>query len=358
MEPHGAAATVVDTFVEGFHSADTFLSAHHFRPLGKTGMRTPPLSIGGSTFGSLYGDVDETEATAVLHALLKRGLNLIDTAPWYGQGKSEKLLGKLLCGVPRQAFYLNTKVGRYEPEVSKMFDFSRQKTLQSVEESLSLLQVDYVDVIQVHDLEFAPSLDIIINETLPALQQIKESGKARFIGITGYPLNVLRQVVEKNAEVNPHIKIDTILTYSRFTLHDATLLDHLDYFRERGIGVINAAPLSMGLLSHSGPPAWHPATDALKRTSREAADYCHTKGVKISKLALYFAITNPEVTTTLVGTVRHAEMEENMGVLLNSLSPLEMECLKVLQERFFRPMGNVHWENIEVANYHKKIKGA
>jgi hypothetical protein len=86
------------------------------------------------------------------------------------------------------------QVGRYELEAAKMFDFSYERTLRSVEDSLRLLQVDYVDVIQVHDLEFAPSLDVIVRETLPALHQIKASGKARFIGITGYPLDKLKSV--------------------------------------------------------------------------------------------------------------------------------------------------------------------
>lgn len=80
---------------------------------------------------------------------LRKGINYIDTAPWYGQGKSEELLGKALKDVPRSAYYIGTKVGRYELDVENMFDFSAKKTRESVEKSLKLLGISTIDVIQV-----------------------------------------------------------------------------------------------------------------------------------------------------------------------------------------------------------------
>jgi hypothetical protein len=99
-------------------------------------------------------------------------VNLLDTAPWYGYGESERILGRCLraAGVPRGAYYLSTKVGRYLPDLLEQFDFTYARTLRSVDESLARLQVDYIDTVQVHDPEFAPSLDIILSETLPALE--------------------------------------------------------------------------------------------------------------------------------------------------------------------------------------------
>lgn len=107
-----------------------------------------------------------------------------------------------------------------------MFDFSAEKTKLSLQKSLEKLGVDYVDVIQVHDIEFAPSLDVIINETLPTLEEAVKNGKARYIGITGYPVSVLQECISRSKT-----KIDTILSYSRLTLLDDTLNDHLEYFR-------------------------------------------------------------------------------------------------------------------------------
>ena len=93
--------------------------------------------------------MDKTAAIATVHKALKSGINYIDTAPWYGQGKSEQLLGEALASVPRSTFYIGTKVGRYELEADKMFDFSAKKTKESIVRSLALLQLNYVDVIQV-----------------------------------------------------------------------------------------------------------------------------------------------------------------------------------------------------------------
>ena len=81
--------------------------------------------------------------------------------------------------VPRKAYYIATKVGRYELDILKMFDFSAQKTIESVDKSLRLLGLDYVDVIQVHDIEFAENIDQVLTETLPTLSRIVSQGKAR-----------------------------------------------------------------------------------------------------------------------------------------------------------------------------------
>jgi aryl-alcohol dehydrogenase-like predicted oxidoreductase len=122
----------------------------------------------------------------------RTGINLIDTAPWYGFEKSERILGEALQGVPREAYYLATKVGRYKPDHLEMFDFRGERVLASIDESLARLRLDYIDIIQIHDPEFAPSLDIIVNETLPALDKARQAGKVRFIGITGGCLGAQR----------------------------------------------------------------------------------------------------------------------------------------------------------------------
>lgn len=110
---------------------------------------------------------------------IKAGINLIDTAPWYGYTKSEKILGRALKGIPRNAYYINTKVGRCSPVEEEMFDFSASKVTQSVYESLERLGVSYIDVIQVHDPEFSPNLNIILYETLPALHRLKVRRRRR-----------------------------------------------------------------------------------------------------------------------------------------------------------------------------------
>jgi L-galactose dehydrogenase len=119
------------------------------RKLGSTGREVSVLGFGASALGGVFHDVTDEECIAVVHTALKSGINVIDTAPWYGQGRSEEMLGKALKGIPREAYMLNTKVGRYEQEVENMFDFSAERITRSVDESLARMGVDYIDCIQV-----------------------------------------------------------------------------------------------------------------------------------------------------------------------------------------------------------------
>ena len=143
-------------------------------------------------------DADKQAATAIVQMCLKAGVNMIDTSHWYGQGRSERLLGHALKGVPRQAFYINSKIGRYDKDPMHMFDFTYERTYQAVLDTLTRLQLDCVDSMQVHDPEFAPSVEVIVTQTLPALQRLKEEGKIKYVGITGYPLEAQREIIERS----------------------------------------------------------------------------------------------------------------------------------------------------------------
>lgn len=148
----------------------------HYRTLGATGVQVSALAYGGSSLGSAFRAIDEAEGIRSVHVALDHGINLIDTAPYYGATTAETVLGKALKTVARERYILATKVARYGPE-QKDFDFSAARVTRSVDESLARLGVDYVDFIQVHDMEFG-DLDQIVNETIPALRAVQASGKA------------------------------------------------------------------------------------------------------------------------------------------------------------------------------------
>lgn len=286
---------------------------------GATGPRVSVLGLGASALGAVFRATDDAEAERVVTEAVRAGINVIDTAPWYGDTKSEALLGRALAHVPRRAYYLHTKVGRYRPDVLGMFDFSAERTLRSVDESLARLRVDCIDCIQVHDIEFAPSLGVVLHETLPALMKARAAGKVRRIGITGYPLGRLREAVDGA----PAGAIDTVLTYCRYTLCDTALVGTglLDQLLDaRRVGVINASPLAMGLLSARGPPAWHPAAQRTRDLCARAADWCAGRGVDLSRLALHFALAQPRIPTTLVSTASLANLHANLDVCVNGLS--------------------------------------
>ncbi|XP_054767323.2 uncharacterized protein LOC129274560 [Lytechinus pictus] len=343
---------MASTYIEGFHDLGV-VEKMCYTPLGNTGMKFSSIGFGASPLGNPYTvkiPSDEEHEACVLKAL-KSGINYIDTAPWYGQGKSEEKLGKILKEVPRSSYYISTKVGRYERDVERMFDFSAERVTRSVDESLSRLGLSCVDIIQVHDVEFAENLEIILNETLPALQKIKDAGKARFIGITGYPINTLREIVDRST-----VKIDTVLSYCHLDINDSSLLDHIAFFEERGIGVISASPLSMALLTSLGPPVWHPASEAVRDTCRKATKYCQEHDVDISKLALHYSLSQGKVATVIVGIDRPLFLERNMEVLHNKLSKEEEEVLQKIQKEFFPQGVSRTWEGVEVAKYRKKLK--
>jgi L-galactose dehydrogenase len=271
-----------------------------YRTLGCTELRVSALSYGASPLGSVFREIDEAEGIRTVHTALDLGINFIDVSPYYGSTRAESVLGRALATVPREAYFLATKVGRYGPEA---FDFSAARVTASVDESLRRLQVEHIDLIQCHDIEFG-SLDQVVEETLPALRRLREQGKVRFIGITGYPLSIFRYVADRT-------EVDTILSYCRYSLNDTALETLIPYLQQKGAGIISASPLSMGLLTERGAPEWHPAPVELKQACARAAEHCRRRGVDIAQLALQFAVANEAIATTLVGTASPENLRKN-----------------------------------------------
>jgi L-galactose dehydrogenase len=284
-----------------------------YRQLGQTGLEVSILSYGASSLGSVFRAIDENEGIKTVHTALNLGINFIDVSPFYGLTKAETVLGKALKSVARDRYYLATKVGRYG---AAEFDFSSTRVTASVDESLARLGVDYIDLIQCHDIEFG-SLDQIINETLPALRRVQEQGKVRFVGITGLPLKIFQNVIER-------AEIDTILSYCRYELNDTSLEALIPTLQAKHIGLISASPLGMGLLTERGAPDWHPAPAEIKDTCARAVAYCRSQGVDIAQLALQFSLSNPAIATTLVGTASPHNLAKNVKWLK---TPLDQELL-------------------------------
>ena len=278
-----------------------------YRKLGNTGMEVSVLSFGASSLGAVFHDVTLDDCVKTVHAALEGGINFIDVSPAYGGTRAELNLGRALEGVPRDSYYLATKFGSYS-EARGDYDYSRASTERSVEHSLVRLGVDYIDLIQCHDIEFADH-DQIVNETLPALQRLKEQGLVRHIGITGLPLKVFPSILDR---VEPGT-VETILSFCHYELNDTSLADMIPYLKEKGIGIINASPTGMGLLTERGAPGWHPASQAIQDTCRKAVQHCMSKGEDIVKLAVQFCLDQPDIATTLVGTARPSNIRSNIA---------------------------------------------
>lgn len=384
MSTVGLPADLPETFVAGFHEEEE-VRKMKYRALPHYG-KVSILSFGASGLGGMHSkgkgtgltdvkdtaykrsraegadgaeddvwfmedaEEDKEAARALVHKALKAGINLFDTAHWYGQGKSERLLGHAFKGVPRRAFYVNTKIGRYDKDPLKMFDFTAERVYQSVCDSLRRLQLDYIDSVQIHDPEFCPSVDVLVNETLPALQRCKDEGKIRLIGMTGYPLATQRAIIERST-----VLVDTSLTYCHYSLNDTSLATsgYVEFCRGRNIALINASPISMGLLMDRAPPDWHPASAQTKALCVQANEHCKSVGVDISKIALAFTLAEESIATTLVSTTSLARLQANIDAARvgSELRAEERAATTHVRERIFGPHGDLSWEGAELAAY-------
>jgi aryl-alcohol dehydrogenase-like predicted oxidoreductase len=270
-----------------------------YRPLGNTGLSLPALSFGASSLGAEFRQVDLQEALKSVHTALDLGMNFIDTSPYYGRGMSEVLLGVALRGVPRDKYLLGTKLGRYD---AAHFDFSARRVVESVDISLHRMGVSHLDIILCHDIEFV-EMSQIVEETLPALRRLQKQGKVRSVGISGYPMNIFRYVLER-------AELDVVLSYNHYTLQNTMLADLVPYLRSKDVGIMNAAPFSARLLTNLPLPPWHKATPQVREICRAAAEHCQKRGVEIAQLALQFSVANQDLATCIVGSANPANVRK------------------------------------------------
>lgn len=269
------------------------------RELGRTGLKLPVLSFGASSLGQEFRPVDMGEALQSVHAALDVGMNFIDTSPFYGRGMSEVLLGIALRDVPRDRYILGTKLGRYD---LAHFDFSARRVRESIDVSLHRLGTDYLDICLCHDIEFV-DMSQIVEETLPALRTAQQQGKVRFVGISGYPMNIFKYVLDR-------APLDVMLSYNHYTLQNTMLGDLIPYLQEKGVGIMNAAPFSARLLTNAPLPRWHKATPEVRAICRKAAEHCRSRGVDIAQLAVQFSIANRDITTCVTGSASPERVRE------------------------------------------------
>ncbi len=307
------------------------------RQLGRTDLHLPILSFGASSLGAEFRNVTVEEALKSVHVALDCGLNFIDTSPFYGRGMSEVLLGIALKGVPRESYTLCTKLGRYD---LTHFDFSAKRVAESVDVSLHRLGTDHLDIVLCHDIEFVP-MQQLVDETIPALRKIQAAGKVRYLGFSGYPTKIFRFICDQT-------DVDCVLSYNQYTLQNTRFADEVvPYLKAQGIGAMNAGPFSARLLTNAPLPAWLKEPEDVKAAARAAAAHCASRGVDIAKLALQFALANPDITTTISGSANPVNIA-NWAKW--AAEPLDEELLREVQV-IFAPVKNLgHREGLAENN--------
>jgi L-galactose dehydrogenase len=299
-----------------------------YRILGKTGLEVSILGFGASPMGNVFDPVDEKEAQSAVHYALDHGINFFDVSPFYGLTLAESRLGKALEG-KRKDIILASKCGRYDLQD---FNFSRKRIFQSIDESLTRLKTDYLDLFQLHDIEFVDK-QLILEEAIPAIQEVVHSGKARFWGITGLPVRYLAQIAR---ETNP----DTVLSWAHYNLLEDEINDELvPLSQEMGFGLMNAAPLMQRILSDAKLPAWHRSPDEVKAMQPVLLELCKSYGVRLSDVALRYALDHPQIATTITGMCELAVVKQNVAAVD---SQIPTELLEKI-ENLLAPVKNRMW---------------
>ena len=298
------------------------------RQLGQTELEVSVLGYGASPLGNEFEEIDAREGERAVHMAIDRGVNFFDTSPYYGRTLSEERLGRAL-GPRRNKIVLATKCGRYDVDA---FDFSADRVRASIDESLRRLRTDYVDILQLHDIEFGDR-DQIVNEALPAAREIQQAGKCRYVGITALPLGILRDVASR-------ARVDSILSYARYNLLVDDLDTELRDFCEReGVGLINASPLHLRILTERGAPDWHLASEDVKRAGGRVAELCRARGVDVADVALKFCFDYPHTASVLVGMSKPRHVERNLRALAFETPPGLLDEIRELVE----PVRNRIW---------------
>ncbi len=283
-----------------------------FRPLGRTGLSVSAVSFGTGSLGGTYGPLDEGDALRLVDEVLDSEINFIDTAPVYGT--AEARLGKALTPAKRDRMIIGTKAGRYG---SDDFDYSPSRVRAGLERSLRLLGTDHVDILQFHDIEFV-DLDPLLSDGYAELLALKDEGKCRWIGMTGYPVKTFARVMEET-------DVDVVLTYAKGTLlDDSVTTELLPIAKANGVGLINAAAVALGLLTPRGPrtdeePSWPPhVAEAASRMRSLAVE----RDVDIAFLANQYAIHATGTATTVIGagTAEHLD-----SAIAAADTPLDVE---------------------------------
>ena len=302
-----------------------------YRKFGNTGLEVSHIGLGGGPFGSLYGDITESDVVQTVFTAIDNGINFFDTAPSYGDTLSESRLGAALKQIPRDQFILSTKTGKYKADE---FDYRYDRILMEVELSMRRLNVDYIDVLSLHDYEFRDGVDkeLALSDGIRALQDLKAQGKIRFFGTAIYFVGWTIDAIQNHG-------IDTCICHNHNSLNDDRLNDLLPAVEEKGIGLIGASPLGMGLLTHGGPFQWHPVEEIDLKVFGKAVDFCDKAGIPIEQLAIQHTFSHKEVPVTIVGVKSPDEILQNLEW---SRQPPDYQLVREVQE-ILNPVFNKDW---------------
>jgi D-threo-aldose 1-dehydrogenase len=297
-------------------------------PLADSGLRISRTVFGGAPIGGLFTAVSEADARATLEAAWDAGIRTFDTAPHYGAGLSERRLGEFLGEKPRHQFVISTKVGRRlvaagadaqpqgtegfygAPRLSRVRDYSRDGVLGSLDDSLTRLGLDRIDIALIHDPD--NHAEAALDGALPALAELRAAGVIGAIGVGMNQAPLLEWFIDRD-------DLDCVLVAGRYSLLDDQAASSLfPACRRRRVAVLAGGVFSSGLLAWPAPGATYDyaaAPAALLDRARGIAAVCARHGLDIGAGALQFVLAHPDVTAAVVGARSPAEIAQDAGYL-------------------------------------------
>jgi D-threo-aldose 1-dehydrogenase len=299
------------------------------RRVGRTDVAVTPLGFGGAPVGNLYTAMSDEQAAAAVDAAWAAGVRYFDTAPHYGLGLSERRIGAALGRRPRAEYVLSSKVGRLlvpnpaptgsdlaalfdvPDDLTRERDYTADGVRRSVEESLTRLRTDHLDIALVHDPDDV--VDQALTEAIPALLDLREQGVVRAVGVGMNQVAAPARFVRES-------DVDVVLVAGRWTLLDRGAADLLELCADRGVSMLAAAPYNSGLLAHPDPGTEatydyrtvHP--DELA-AARALAARARAHGAELPQAALQFPLRHPAVAAVVAGLRTPAEVEAAAGWL-------------------------------------------
>ena len=289
------------------------------KSLGSSGLEVTRLGLGCTALARLEGDTADEEAAQVVHQALSLNLNLFDTAPLYGAGSSEERLGRALRGIPRNRYVLTTKVGRLirtsgeagqEQNRSVYFDFSYDAVMRSFESSLIRLDVDFVDVLHIHDPD--DHYQEALEGAYPALEKLRAEGVIKGISAGMNQWEMLARFARER-------DFDCFLLAGRYSLLEQHSLDELlPLCLEKNIGIMAGGTYNSGILAkgpNSGTYNYQAPPPEIVEKVRSLAVVAKRHQVDLRAAASQFVLAHPAITCIIPSTRRPERVKENIELI-------------------------------------------
>jgi D-threo-aldose 1-dehydrogenase len=331
--------------------------------IGKTGVSVTRLGLGGAPLSGmvladgLYGGSAHDEAVRIIQRAYDLGIRYFDTAPLYGNGRSEARFGHALASKPRSSYVISTKIGRVLdprpggnasannpdglPELISVNTWTRDNVMRSIEESLKRLKMDHVEIIYVHDPDVETFGEQQANdEAFPTLIRLRDQGVIKAIGCG-------MNIWEMPARFVRRFDLDIILLAGRYTLLDHSgLAEFLPLCEKRGVKIAVGGPYNSGILARdlSKPVSFNyqPAPQHLIDRAKKLKAVCDRHGVDLKAAALQFVLAHPAIATAIPGAQTVKEVEENVRMVQQKIPAAvwqEMRAEKLIPPKAPVPAG-------------------